>query len=705
MWLMVRFWSIFILFSCLSCASGLGAENTFSKPLASLQSYTGIWDMPNARVLPDWNIRLKYGKAEPYRYYGGALGLFDRLEFHGQFTEVSTIIAFPGYDYGYVKDRNAGIRLVIKKENNVWPQIAIGAYDPIGTSKFPFRYIVFSKMIGKVDLTLGLGQGLLGGESLEDITRETKGESFDTTFLFSGLNRPTKVFGGFEYHYNSKLTLSAEYSSFMYEGMYGKPEKARWPINFGVKYEPIKHISLQGGYTRGYEWMLGLSLDLPLEPEAMLPWKKEPAYSSTEKLRWQAHEADNRELALLLAKELQADGFNGVDVSVNDSEVWVEYINSKYLSHSKSMGRVARILDELAPLRIQTFYLNLFYNGQVIQCFKTGRPELRAYMETKMATEDFFEFADLSLYNSRQQALFFADNEKIETYRVKEVWFDYDINLKMKTFLNNRAGFFKHQLYLRPRIFIYPWEKAAIAGEIQFVIYNDFDEVIFPPLEPEPPRTDLLLYEQESPRISMLAYDQRLNLPLNILGRLSVGYFESAYAGFGAEIFRLFNKGRWGMGLEAEFVRKRDPEDNFKLSDTITKTFDTYYLNLYGQIWPSQGVDAGLKIGQFLGDDVGFSLELRRSFKYFTLGAWYTKTDTDHFTNEKNRAASEKGVFITFPLSLFSDHDRRGSLDYAVSSFTRDQGQIVRQPGVLYPLNPYQSVLHTESTIEDMRRQ
>jgi hypothetical protein len=137
------------------------------------------------------------------------------------------------------------------------------------------------------------------------------------------------------------------------------------------------------------------------------------------------------------------------------------------------------------------------------------------------------------------------------------------------------------------------------------------------------------------------------------------------------------------MGLEAEFVRKRDPEDNFKLSDTITKTYDTYYVNLYAQIWPSQGIDAGLKIGRFLGEDVGFSLELRRSFKYFTIGAWYTKTDTDHFTNEKNRDASEKGVFITFPFSIFSDHDRRGSLTFDFSSFIRD---------------------HTESTLEDMRR-
>jgi len=705
MYLMVRVIWIIILFICLCSSPAFGAEKSLGKPLASLHSFTGIWDMPTARILPDWNVRFKYGKAEPYRYYGGALGLFDRLEFHGQFTEISSVIAFPGYDYGYYKDRNAGARLVLVKEDKAWPQIAIGAYDSLGTSLFPSRYLVFSKMIGNLDLTLGLGQGLLGGETLDDITRESMGESFDSTFLFSDLFRQTRIFGGIEYHYNPKLTFSAEYSSLEYEGMFGEPE-ARWPINFGVKYQPTTYLTLQGGYMRGLEWLLGLSADFPLEPEGMLPWKKEAPYTSNEKKRWQVHEADNRQLATLLAKELQGDGFYGVEVSVNDEEVWVTYVNTKYLSHSKSMGRVAQILDELAPERIQTFYINLDYNGQVIQCLKTGRQELRAFMETRVDKQGFFEFASLSLYNSKQRAEFFNDNEKIESYRTKEIWFDYDINLKVKTFLNNRAGFFKHKIFIRPRIYMYPWENGAIAGELEFTLLNQFDEVIFPPLEPDPPRTDLVLYEQQSEfRISMLAFDQHVNLPYNILGRISVGFFESPFAGFGAEIFRFFDNGRWGLGLEAEFVRKRDPEDNFKLSDTITKTFDTYYVNLYGQIWPSQGIDAGLKIGRFLGEDVGFSLDLRRSFKYFTIGAWYTKTDTDHFTNEKNRNASEKGVYITFPFSILADHDRRGSLTFEFSSFTRDQGQTVRQPSVLYPMNPYQSVLYTESTLEDMRAQ
>jgi len=703
MYLMVRILGIFTLFSCLTSASLLEAAETGSRPLASLQSFTGIWDMPTARILPDWNVRIKYGKAEPYRYYGVALGLFDRVELHGQFTEVSSVIAFPGYDYGYYKDRNAGIRFVLKKEDKLWPQVALGTYDPIGTSLFPSRYLVVSKMFGNLDITLGLGQGLLGGEPLEDIERERRGEEFDTTFLFSGLFRQTRVFGGVEYHIHPKLTLSAEYSSLYYEGMFGKPE-ARWPINFGFKFQPLKHIFLQGGYMRGEEWMLGLSADIPLELEGFRPWKKEASYVSTEKLRWQTYEADNKALAALLAKELKNDGFYGIEVSVKDQEVWVEFINTKYLSHAKSMGRVAQILEELAPERIQTFYLNLYYNGQAVLCLKTGRSELRAFMETRLDKDGFFQFAALSLSNSQQQAQFFANSEKLETYSTRDIRFDFDINLKVRTFVNNRTGFFKHKVFLRPRMFLYPWEKATFAAELEFTLINQYDELIFPPLEPEPPRTDLVLYEQESrARISMLAYDQHIELPYNILGRFSVGLFESPFAGFGAEIFRYFANGLWGLGLEAEFVRKRDPENNFKLSDTITKTFETYYVNIYSQIWPSQGVDAGLKIGQFLGEDFGFSLELRRSFKYFTIGAWYTKTDTDHFISEKNRNASEKGVFITIPFAIFTDHDRRGSLNFEFSSFTRDAGQTVRQPSVLYPMNPYQSVIHTESTLEDMR--
>ncbi len=84
----------YLLLSLLLLIPAIAQAETAAQPLPSLQSFTGIWDMPTARVLSDWNMRIKYGNAEPYRYYGVALGVFDRLEFHGQFTEVSSVASF-----------------------------------------------------------------------------------------------------------------------------------------------------------------------------------------------------------------------------------------------------------------------------------------------------------------------------------------------------------------------------------------------------------------------------------------------------------------------------------------------------------------------------------------------------------------------------------------------------------------------------------
>ena len=456
---------------------------------------------------------------------------------------------------------------------------------------------------------------------------------------------------------------------------------------------------------RGQEWSFGLSADLPLEPEGFLPWKKEASYTVTEQNKWQAHKADNRDLAELLATELQKDGFLSVTASVNDREVWVEFVNAKYLSHAKAFGRVAQILDSLAPERITTLYINLTSQGQVIQSMKSSREELRAFMEHKLDKHEFLEFAELSQYNTSQHDAFFSPDNAISQFRYQDDWLNWDINLRVKTYINDPSGFFKHKVFIHPRAFISPWKNSLLIGELEFTLSNEWDDVLPEEFEPEPTRTDQIFFERESrPRISVLALDQYWPLPYNILSRFSAGIFESAYAGIGGELFRYFKDGQFGVGLETEFVRKRDPENNFKLHDTITKTYETFYLNLYGQLWPKLGLEAGLKIGQFLAKDFGVKAELRRSFKYFTIGAWYTHTDTDHMVSELNRGNREKGVFIRIPFSLFTDKDQRGNLYYSFTSFTRDPGQSVRQPSLLYPMDPYRSVNHTREHLEDMRR-
>ncbi|MBN2333299.1 MAG: YjbH domain-containing protein [Deltaproteobacteria bacterium] len=285
--------------------------------------------------------------------------------------------------------------------------------------------------------------------------------------------------------------------------------------------------------------------------------------------------------------------------------------------------------------------------------------------------------------------------------------FYYEINPRLFTFLNNKAGFFKHKGVALLDGGCRLWPGARLVGQVELVLFNQFDDLIYDKLEEDSVRTDLVEYQRQTdPQLTMFALEQYATLPGQWQGRLAAGLFERAFAGFGGEVFRLFHDGRWGVGLESEAVRKRDVNNNIKLRDEagMDGWFHTAFLNLYAQLWPSQGLEGGLKIGRFLAGDPGVRIELRRSFKYFTIGAWYTKTDTSCFSAPENRAAEQKGVYIRFPLALFKDRDVPGHLGYTFTSFTRDQGQTVAQPGSLYPLDPYNTPLQTGRDLDTMRR-
>ena len=673
--------------------------------------------MPTARILPDWSMRVKVGQEDPWTYYGGAAGLLNLVEFHGQYTRISTIQAFEEYDYGDYKDRSAGARLVLLRESEFLPQIAGGFFDATGTGLFSTRYIAASKMIRNIDVTIGLGQGLLAGE----YTGSGTGEDFLTSDPF----RETRLFGGMEWHISPRLTFAAEYDSLDRDNMFGyrnnsgemfgyrnnsgervKSDAPALDISVGLKYKLTPHIhttaACMGGDT------LAWSVDIPfdLKPEGFLAWEKSPPYIPGEKLKWQAQEADNDHLSKLLCEELKKSGFKNVSAACGPQAVWLSFENTRHLSSSRALGHAADVCDKLLPSRITTFFLNIKENSTIILSLSTSRSAFQAFRDHRLDREGFLAYAHLKLHREENWKAFNPDGTPIKMAHAQEKRFSFQIDPKITTFLNNRNGFFKHKGFLRFRSGYRPWVGAKVHGEVQWTLFNEYDEVDYSALEDENSvRTDLLDYEAPSDlRVSMLALEQKVALPWSIQGRVAVGAFESAYAGIGAELFRYFSDGLWGMGIESEWVRKRDPDNNFNLRDYPDKWYTPMYLHLYAQVLPSQGIEAGLTVGEFLAGDRGFRVDIRRSFNYFTLGAWYTKTDTDIFDSPKNRGTDQKGVYIRFPFSIFKPQDKPGHLNYAITSFTRDPGAQVRQPDSLYPLSPWSTPDHARRTIEDMRR-
>ncbi len=680
--------------------------------LASLQSYTGLWNMPTARVLPDWNIRLGYGWADPYRYYGGAIGLFDRLEISGQFTEITSITAFEDYDYGNYKDRAAGMRLVLFKEDELFPQVALGAFDATGTALFSQRYLVASKRFGKADITLGLGQGTLAGE----YTSIGGSQDAAGTFLFSSPNRPTRPFGGIEYDLTPNWTLSAEYSSLDRKNLYGyrdgegqsvyDGDNGFWPVNIGLKYHS-SNWQANLAVLRGDTLAAGVQMAFPLKLDSLLGWRRTPELDPGASLLYRAATSENEGLAILLADQLTLQGFDGVKVASSDTSVWVEFSNNRHLEVMRSFGHIANTLDKLLPSRITTFYLNQTEHDLVIQSLKLPRESFHAFMDERLDQRTLQSFSDMDLSAGTHWDEFQKYNPGSRLQEAPEKRFSYQIQPRIFTFLNNKAGFFKHKGVLELTGGVRLWRGARLAAGGELVLFNQYDDLDWEPLEDNAVRTDMVEYQRRSdPSITQLAFEQYGELPGQWQGRLAVGMFERAYAGFGLETFRFFHNGLWGVGFEAEAVRKRDLDNSFKLRNDpgMDDWFYTGFVNLYAQLWPSQGVEVGLKVGRFLAGDPGVSIELRRSFKHFTVGAWYTKTDTSLFNDPENIDSETKGVFIRFPLALFKDRDVPGHLHYAITSFTTDQGQTVAQPGTLYPMDPWDTPVQSMRDLNKMRQ-
>jgi plastocyanin len=167
--------------------------------------------MPSARFHEAGSLGFNWSHIDPYLRGSIVAYPFDWFEASYQYTDVnnalySDIAAFSG-NQSY-KDKSFDAKLRIFREGEFMPAVAIGARDLAGTGVFSSEYLVASKKIGPVDLTLGLGWGTLSRDKLSNplsqisdefdirtLDMDTRGGEFNVGYFFSG---NMGVFGGAE---------------------------------------------------------------------------------------------------------------------------------------------------------------------------------------------------------------------------------------------------------------------------------------------------------------------------------------------------------------------------------------------------------------------------------------------------------------------------------------------------------------------------
>lgn len=618
-------------------------------------------EIPTARILEDGEMRIGVAQADPYRWYGVGMGLLPGLECDFRLTQLMGVESgMPGY--GDCKDKAFDIKYQILPESKFVPAIAIGLQDFHGTRLFSAKYLTLSRQIFPFDFTLGIGEDRLKGST--------------TLFKDYGL------FGGIEVALTDKIRFMVEYNPIEYEkekGAAGKAikEPVRHKFNYGARVKILPGtdftLSYQRGDTLGFMCNLQFELGRPLRP-----WKPDwPRLVPVDQRPFRERKLED--IVKAIQRDVYEQGFSNVRAYADGRDLVVEFENTRYLSDQKAVGRVLRIALAHAPedashLVIISKKLNI-----PITRFSVEPALLADYLGGRIR-EDMFkklikvEFIKHSVPKESMPAYARTDNQPGER-------FSYAIKPGVETHLNDPSGFFKCRLSANPWLRTRLWDGADAYVRYKIPFYTDISTANIPP--PDAVRSDIVDYKDSDATFDRLILDQVIHLTDRSFGRVSIGYFELMYAGISAELLTFLGDGRIAVGVEGNWVRKREPESVLAVKDFKAHTC---LGNLYYTI-PGLDLTLNVQYGKYLAGDRGWMLEASRTYSSgVTMGGWYSFTDTSAVSGWFNKDYHEKGVFLSLPTRMFKDRDSTRRYTYAISPWTRDVAQNVGKWRTLFSL-------------------
>jgi hypothetical protein len=644
---------IALLWICLFYGTAKAADRPFD--MSANWAGTGLMEIPTARILPDGAMRLGVAKASPYIWYAFGFGVLPGLEFTGRYTDVTNIPGGLEAGFGSFKDKAFDIKYQLLPETKHLPAIALGWNDFQGTRLFESQYLAITRQLYPLDITLGAGRQRFKGPIC--------------------ICDEIGFWGGLEWALTDRLHLMAEYNPIEYrkDPVYsrGVPEGGDSPINLGMRYRTWFGFDLGLSYQRGDT--LGMAVHMQFElGRPILPQKPDPP-SWRFAIPADSAPADTRHAVRRLSGALEKAGFINVAVSSLDGDLIAEIENSRYLSDAKAAGRVMRLMLQHADNTTERLVVVFKRRGLKLLFVSAAARDARRYFLGDMEEAQFIQrLIVIPHETARGETVPSAASISVaahhQTARRK---FIYGIDPVLESFFNDPSSVYQSRLSLKPYATLSLWPGGSLHGSYEIPVYSDVESTSVAP--PEAVRSDAWKYLDNQSAVNRLLFDQIIKLGAQTHGRFSAGYLERMYAGVGGEILRFFDRGRWAIGLEGDWVNKRDPDDPWALTDQ-------YHHTLLGSVYYRYlPLDITLKAqaGRFLAGDTGVRMELRRRYDTGAqLGFWYSLTDTDHLTGF-NRGYSDKGISLSLPFATFTDGPTLKMLRYSISPWTRDVGATV----------------------------
>ncbi len=665
-------------------------DDPWSRQVLNTLGSPGLIDMPSAHAMRDADAA----------FTGAYFDRTSRNTFYFQISpRLSGVFRYSGI-YNFVGDndqffdRSFDVRYVLAEETPRSPAVTLGLQDFGGTGIYAAEYVVATKTFGRFRTTLGMGWGRLGSQGGFDNPLSLLSDRFDTrpdsvggiagTGQLDSSNwfrGDAALFGGVQYWLNDRTILTAEYSSDAYveeERRVGFTQDI--PFNFGASYRFDngieataallygKTIALQFSYVGNPKGprLAGGGSDPAIAPVAVR------APGAARDLGWTTQPDAPAILSDNTAQIFAGAGLSLDRLDVSATRAVVRFRNTRYQSSGQAVGRAARLLTSLMPASVETF--------ELIPVSDTGLPASRVVVRRSDLEE--LETAPDASWQSYARAEITDAVPVIGGSRGGAgifPRFTWGVGPFLDTSTFDPESPIRADIGIAANARYEPAPGLVFSGRVKQQIYSDRGNL--PPSNSviEPVRSNIGLYAKEGETaVEHLTGAYYWRPGADLYGRVTVGYLETMFGGISGEMLWKPVDSRWALGIEANYVKQRDFDQQFGFQDY--EVF-TGHGSVYWDI--GNGYHAQIDAGRYLAGDWGGTLTFDREFKNgIRIGAFATLTDVPF--EDFGEGSFDKGIRFSVPVSLLTGQSTKDTITRTVRPVTRDGGARLEVNGRLY---------------------
>lgn len=634
--------NLFILIISLSSLSvAMNSESINS------QGSIGIGHSPSAYFMEEGSLGYNYNFSESFRRTNLIAQPYKWAEFSIFYADLPYVDYTASLGQSY-KDKGFNAKFLLKEESNYYPQLAIGFSDFVGTGIFSGEYLVASKTISNLELTLGVGWGIYsnGLKSknpfiyLSDSFKERSERYIDeageveSDNYFSG--EKASIFTSVTYSLNDHKFYIQQNPLDLSSSRFNNPKKNSKYI-VGYKFYGLDYfkpsISLEDNGNLNFSFEASLNFSKISNNNF-----KEPEIKRNVKLLDFIEALQKNELSL---KEIYTDEDGIVNVGIRQNN---------YRNLDKSISNTASSLK----------YSNIEGVDEIIvKNYSFGKEVARDYINLKDFDQKPIQKSKKQLRNS-----IFKNEENFPRTTT-------NFYPSLKTLIASRESFLSYGINLNLANTVFFSEASYLETTITTSLSNNFDELSLPPINtyPNQVRSDIKDYYKvpgNKPFIQKMEYNYFTSINDDYFS-VKAGLFESMFGGIGFEYLHFNRFTNFAYGAEIFKVRKRDYDQRFNFLDYEAVTG---HLNFYYYL-PYFDLTSHLSFGKYLAGDKGGTLDFSRRFKNgFKVGAFFSITNV---TKEQfGEGSFDKGIYFSIPIKSFANNS---STSFRWRPLTKDPAQ------------------------------